>query len=121
MMTTRRTHDWRDALPAVRGRISFDAPMAPFTWFRVGGPAEVLFRPADMDDLIAFLTGLPPEIPVTTIGVGSNLLVRDGGVPGCPIPPSLITWCATHCCEVPGCASRLPVLLGPPSQKQLLP
>lgn len=82
MMTKRKTHDWRDALPAVRGRIGFDAPMAPFTWFRVGGPAEVLFRPADMDDLMAFLGGLPPEIPVTTIGVGSNLLVRDGGVPG---------------------------------------
>ncbi|MDO8605339.1 MAG: UDP-N-acetylmuramate dehydrogenase [Phaeospirillum sp.] len=81
-MATRRTHDWRDALPAVRGRISFDAPMAPFTWFRVGGPAEALFRPADMDDLITFLTGLSPEVPVTTIGVGSNLLVRDGGVPG---------------------------------------
>ena len=82
MMARRHTHDWRDDLPAVRGRISFDAPMAPFTWFRVGGPAEVLFRPADIDDLMAFLTGLPHEVPVTTIGVGSNLLVRDGGVPG---------------------------------------
>ena len=82
MMAKRKTHDWRDALPAVRGRISFDAAMAPFTWFRVGGPAEVLFRPADMEDLMAFLAELPPEIPVTTIGVGSNLLVRDGGVPG---------------------------------------
>ena len=81
-MTRRRTHDWRDALPAIRGRIGFDAAMAPFTWFRVGGPAEVLFRPADMEDLMAFLAELPPEIPVTTIGVGSNLLVRDGGVPG---------------------------------------
>ena len=81
-MTKRKTHDWRDALPAVRGRIGFDAPMAPFTWFRVGGPAEVLFRPADMDDLRVFLGGLPSHIPVTTIGVGSNLLVRDGGVPG---------------------------------------
>ena len=74
--------DWRDGLPQVRGRLAFDTPMAPFTWFRVGGPAEVLFRPADRDDLKAFLAGLPPEIPVTTIGVGSNLLVRDGGVPG---------------------------------------
>ncbi|RAU23061.1 UDP-N-acetylenolpyruvoylglucosamine reductase [Paramagnetospirillum kuznetsovii] len=81
-MTKRQTHDWRDALPQVRGRIGFDQPMAPYTWFRVGGPAEVLFRPADLDDLIAFLAELPPEIPVTTIGVGSNLLVRDGGVPG---------------------------------------
>nr|WP_082915011.1 UDP-N-acetylmuramate dehydrogenase [Paramagnetospirillum marisnigri] len=81
-MVKRRTHDWRDGLPPVRGRIGFDAPMAPYTWFRVGGPAEVLFRPADLDDLTAFLVDLPPEIPVTTIGVGSNLLVRDGGVPG---------------------------------------
>ncbi len=83
MMTARRPlHDWRDGLPQVQGRLSFDAPMAPFTWFRVGGAAEVLFRPADMDDLITLLTSLPPEVPVTTIGVGSNLLVRDGGVPG---------------------------------------
>ncbi|WP_173983940.1 UDP-N-acetylmuramate dehydrogenase [Magnetospirillum sp. SS-4] len=81
-MTVRREHDWRDDLPAVRGRIGFDAPMAPFTWFRVGGPAEVLFRPADLDDLMTFLAGLPPQVPVTVIGVGSNLLVRDGGVPG---------------------------------------
>ncbi|TAN62840.1 MAG: UDP-N-acetylmuramate dehydrogenase [Magnetospirillum sp.] len=82
MTTKRRTHDWRDDLPAVRGRIGFDSPMAPFTWFRVGGPAEVLFRPADIEDLITFLTGLSADVPVTTIGVGSNLLVRDGGVPG---------------------------------------
>ncbi|CAA7622558.1 UDP-N-acetylenolpyruvoylglucosamine reductase [Candidatus Terasakiella magnetica] len=81
-MSLRRTNDWRDALPSVRGRISFDAPMAPFTWFRVGGKAEVLYRPADLDDLIGFLAELPLEIPVTVIGVGSNLLVRDGGVPG---------------------------------------
>jgi UDP-N-acetylmuramate dehydrogenase len=82
MMNARRDHDWRDDLPAVRGRISFDAPMAPFTWFRVGGPAEVLFRPADLDDLVDFLVELPAEVPVTVIGVGSNLLVRDGGVAG---------------------------------------
>lgn len=82
MTSRRRTNDWRDALPAVRGRIGFDSPMAPYTWFRVGGPAEVLFRPADLDDLMCFLAELPPEIPLTTIGVGSNLLVRDGGVPG---------------------------------------
>lgn len=74
--------DWRDALPKVRGRLAFDAPMAPYTWFRVGGPAEALFRPADLDDLIAVLEVLPEEVPVTVVGVGSNLLVRDGGVPG---------------------------------------
>ncbi|MGE5505791.1 MAG: UDP-N-acetylmuramate dehydrogenase [Actinomycetota bacterium] len=74
--------DWRDGLPKVRGRIAFDAPLGSLTWFRVGGPAEVLFRPADRDDLAAFLAALPAEVPVTVIGVGSNLLVRDGGVPG---------------------------------------
>ncbi|KAJ8136143.1 hypothetical protein OY671_010644, partial [Metschnikowia pulcherrima] len=75
-------HDWRDDSPAVRGRIGFDSPMAPFTWFRVGGPAEVSFRPADIEDSIAFSTGSSVEVPVTTIGVGSNSSVRDGGVPG---------------------------------------
>jgi UDP-N-acetylmuramate dehydrogenase len=82
MMTVARYHDWRDGLPPVRGRMSFDAPMAPFTWFRVGGNAEALFRPADLDDLISVLEVLPVEVPVTVVGVGSNLLVRDGGVPG---------------------------------------
>lgn len=82
MMAAARPHDWRDALPHVRGRMSFDAPMAPFTWFRVGGAAEALFRPADLDDLIAVLEALPADVPVTVVGVGSNLLVRDGGVPG---------------------------------------
>jgi UDP-N-acetylmuramate dehydrogenase len=82
MMAATRHHDWRDGLPEVRGRLSFDAPMAPFTWFRVGGAAEALFRPADLDDLIAVLEALPPQVPVTVVGVGSNLLVRDGGVPG---------------------------------------
>ncbi|MDX1574866.1 MAG: UDP-N-acetylmuramate dehydrogenase, partial [Kiloniellales bacterium] len=57
-------------------------PLASVTWFGVGGPAEVLFRPADRDDLIAFLAAKPAEVPATVIGVGSNLLVRDGGVPG---------------------------------------
>lgn len=73
---------YRDHLPEVRGRIEFDAPLAPLTWFRTGGPAEVLFRPADADDLALFLAGLPAEVPVTVIGVGSNLLIRDGGVAG---------------------------------------
>jgi len=69
-------------LPAVRGRLVANAPMADLTWFRVGGPAEVLFTPADEEDLAAFLKGTPEDIPVFPIGVGSNLLVRDGGVPG---------------------------------------
>lgn len=69
-------------LPAVRGRYSEGYELAKVTWFRVGGPAEVLFKPEDTDDLAAFLAGTPADIPVTVIGVGSNLLVRDGGVPG---------------------------------------
>ena len=66
----------------MRGRLTADAPLAPFTWFRVGGPAEVLFSPADEDDLAYFLANLPREIPVTVIGLGSNLIIRDGGIRG---------------------------------------
>ena len=73
---------WRDRLPAVRGRLAFDEPLAPFTWLRVGGPADVLFLPEDADDLAGFLKGLDPSVPVMAIGVGSNLLIRDGGVEG---------------------------------------
>jgi UDP-N-acetylmuramate dehydrogenase len=73
---------WRDALPAVRGRLMNDEPLAPFTWFRVGGAAEVLFLPEDEADLAAMLRGLDPAVPVTVLGVGSNTLVRDGGVEG---------------------------------------
>jgi len=71
-----------DLLPRPRGELTADAPLAPYTWFRVGGPAEVLFQPADLDDLQDFLAAKPAEVPVTVIGVGSNLLVRDGGVKG---------------------------------------
>jgi UDP-N-acetylmuramate dehydrogenase len=71
-----------DRLPPVRGRLSADAPLAPVTWVRVGGAAEVMFRPADIDDLAAFLAAKPADVPVTVIGVASNLLVRDGGVRG---------------------------------------
>lgn len=71
-----------DRLPPLRGRVSENASLAKVTWFGVGGPAEVLFKPADVDDLAAFLKGKPADVPVTVLGVGSNLLVRDGGVPG---------------------------------------
>jgi UDP-N-acetylmuramate dehydrogenase len=71
-----------DLLPPVRGRLTANAPRGLLTWFRVGGPAEVLFRPADAEDLAGFLAALPSDVPVTTIGVGSNLLVRDGGIRG---------------------------------------
>lgn len=69
-------------LPAVRGRYSESYALSKVTWFRVGGPAEVLFKPADGQDLAAFLAAKPAGVAVTVIGVGSNLLVRDGGVPG---------------------------------------
>lgn len=67
---------------SLRGRLLPDHPLADLTWFRVGGPADVLFTPADEDDLAAALSALPADVPVTVIGLGSNLIVRDGGVPG---------------------------------------
>jgi len=70
------------ALPQSRGRLTADAPLAPLVWFKSGGAAEWLFEPADIDDLCDFLAGLDPEIPVMGLGLGSNLIVRDGGVPG---------------------------------------
>lgn len=69
-------------LISVRGRVQADADMSKLTWFRVGGPADLLFQPADDEDLAAFLKILPAEIPVMVVGVGSNLLVRDGGIEG---------------------------------------
>ena len=69
-------------MPQLRGRVVANAMLADITWFRVGGPAQVLFTPADEADLAYFLAQLPREIPVVVIGLGSNLLVRDGGVPG---------------------------------------
>jgi UDP-N-acetylmuramate dehydrogenase len=72
----------REAIPGLRGRLSPGAPLANVTWFRVGGPAEAMFRPADLEDLRAFLAGCPADVPITAMGVASNLLVRDGGIPG---------------------------------------
>jgi UDP-N-acetylmuramate dehydrogenase len=69
-------------IPPVRGRLTADAAIGKQTWFGVGGPAEILFRPADVADLVGFFAALPPRIQVTVIGVGSNILVRDGGIPG---------------------------------------
>jgi len=71
-----------ERLPPVRGRLTENAPLAQLTWFRVGGPAEMLFRPADSRDLAAFIAGKPGDVAVTVIGVASNLLIRDGGVAG---------------------------------------
>jgi len=74
--------DLKARLPQLRGRLMSNQPLAELTWFRVGGPAQVLFMPEDEADLAYFLGQLPAEIPVTVVGLGSNLIVRDGGVPG---------------------------------------
>ena len=74
--------DMRSKVPALRGRLLANQSLAELTWFRVGGPAQVLFMPEDENDLAYLLSHLPAEIPVTVIGLGSNLIVRDGGVPG---------------------------------------
>jgi UDP-N-acetylmuramate dehydrogenase len=71
-----------DRLAKPRGRLTADASLGQQTWFGTGGPAEVLFRPADVEDLASFLGALPADVPVTVLGVGSNLLVRDGGIKG---------------------------------------
>ena len=67
---------------SVRGKLTPNAPLAPLVWFKSGGAAELLFEPADRDDLVAFLRGLDPDVPVMALGLGSNMIVRDGGVPG---------------------------------------
>src|SRR3954470_21285275 len=76
------TPELKSAMPELRGRLLANAPLGPLTWFRVGGPAQILFTPADEDDLAYFLANLPDEFPVYVVGVGSNLIVRDGGMPG---------------------------------------
>jgi UDP-N-acetylmuramate dehydrogenase len=76
------TADLASRLPDLRGRLTAAAPMADITWFRVGGPAQVLFSPADEADLAYALARLPADLPVFVVGLGSNLLVRDGGIPG---------------------------------------
>ena len=70
------------SLPAVRGTLSKHAPLKDVVWFRAGGPADILFRPADIEDLCAFMAARPRELQVTILGVGSNVLIRDGGIPG---------------------------------------
>ena len=76
------TGDLKAAMPDLRGRVMANVALADVTWFRAGGPAQVLFSPTDEQDLAYFLSRLPTDIPVTVIGLGSNLIVRDGGVPG---------------------------------------
>src|SRR2546423_13109345 len=74
--------DLRARMPALRGRLLASQTPAELTWFRVGGPAQVLFIPEDEADLAYLLANCPTDVPVTVIGLGSNLIVRDGGVPG---------------------------------------
>ena len=76
------TPDLKAAMPELRGRLLANQRLAELTWFRVGGPAQVLFTPADQNDLAYFLKHLPEQLPVYVVGVGSNLIVRDGGMPG---------------------------------------
>ena len=82
MAARKRTDRLIDRMPAVRGRYREDVALDRVTWFRVGGPAEVVFRPADEDDLVGFLAAKPADVPVMALGVGSNVLVRDGGIDG---------------------------------------
>ncbi|MFH1341376.1 MAG: UDP-N-acetylmuramate dehydrogenase [Pseudomonadota bacterium] len=76
------TPELKAAMPRLRGRLLANQSLAELTWFRVGGPAQLLFTPADEDDLAYFLSHVPYELAVTVVGVGSNLIVRDGGIPG---------------------------------------
>jgi UDP-N-acetylmuramate dehydrogenase len=76
------TPELKAAMPELRGRLLANQSLAELTWFRVGGPAQVLFTPSDESDLAYFLKALPDELPVYVVGVGSNLIVRDGGLPG---------------------------------------
>ena len=82
MMAATRIPHLTETLPPVRGRVQADFPMAPLTWFRVGGPAEALVRPADVADLSHLLRALPHTVPVRVLGACSNLIIRDGGLPG---------------------------------------
>ena len=77
----RRGED-HEVMPRVRGKLTRDASLAPLTWFKTGGPADWLFEPADVDDLTRFLEEMDEGTPVMALGLGSNLIVRDGGVPG---------------------------------------
>jgi len=85
MMAAQKLKHLIDQLPKVRGTLTADIPIARLTWFRVGGNAEILFEPADQEDLQAFLQALPQEIDVTVLGGASNLIIRDGGIAGVTI------------------------------------
>ncbi len=92
------TFDLTD-MPELRGKMMKDASLAPFTWFRVGGAADLLFLPADEADLASFLQALPESVPVTVLGVGSNTIVRDGGIEGAVIRLMGAYWGQVHVTE----------------------
>jgi UDP-N-acetylmuramate dehydrogenase len=85
MMAATRIPHLTETLPPIRGRVQADVALAPLSWFRVGGPAEALVRPADPTDLADFLRALPHDMPVRVLGACSNLIIRDGGLPGVTI------------------------------------
>ncbi|GER06804.1 UDP-N-acetylenolpyruvoylglucosamine reductase [Iodidimonas muriae] len=82
MMAAHASSHWTEDLPPLKGRLEANVPLARYSWFRTGGPAELFFEPADQDDLCALLGTLPADVPLTVLGVGSNILIRDGGVDG---------------------------------------
>lgn len=77
--------EWLSALPTLRGKMLDNVRLSDLCWFRVGGPADIVFMPADVEDLSAFLAALPEEVPLTILGAGSNVLIRDGGVRGATV------------------------------------
>ncbi len=100
-----------DTLPKVAGKLTAKAPLAPLVWFKSGGPAEWLFEPKDLVDLQGFLRELDPQVPVMALGLGSNLIVRDGGVPGVVVRLgkafAKVSWLGEHTLDCGGGASGI--------------
>ncbi|MFN7633302.1 MAG: hypothetical protein ACK5PI_01075, partial [Acetobacteraceae bacterium] len=99
-------------LPPIMGRVQHEAPLGPTTWFRVGGPAEWLVRPASLDDLLLLLRDAPPALPVTVIGAASNLIIRDGGVRALAVPFRCRARLGDQANRRPGGMIRVAVLMG---------
>ena len=95
-------------MPDLRGRLEANAPTAPLSWFRTGGPAQVLFSPANADDLAYFLSRLDADMPVLVVGLGSNLLIRDGGLAGVVIRLGQRRSLRSRACRIIG-SGRAPV------------
>ncbi len=93
-----KQYPWIDTL-TISGKITFNYSLAKLTRFRTGGPADVFFEPSDMQDLITFLKHCPKDIPITILGLGSNLLIRDGGIRGVVIALKHKNFCQIKCCD----------------------